>query len=72
MQSAHTTTMGTWVAIGIALGAGIGTIMNNVALGVSIGAGLGVLLGGFATRQRPKGSGDDVESDVGSTARETD
>jgi hypothetical protein len=32
--------MGTWLAIGVALGTGIGAATDNVAVGIAIGTGL--------------------------------
>ncbi len=35
---------GSWMAIGIAVGAGLGAAMHDMAMGVGIGAGMGSLL----------------------------
>ena len=36
--------LGLWIAIGIALGTGIGSMMENVALGIAMGVGIGAAL----------------------------
>jgi hypothetical protein len=44
--------IGTWVAIGIALGAGIGVAINNIAVGV----GTGIARAGGLYRESDNGS----------------
>ena len=41
-----------WIAIGIALGAGVGVAMKNVPIGVGIGAVFGVLVAALHARRR--------------------
>jgi hypothetical protein len=40
-----------FLPLGIAIGAGIGVVFNNVAIGVAIGAALGVALSGISRRR---------------------
>lgn len=47
---------GRWLAIGIAIGAGLGASMHDMAMGVGIGAGLGSLLMALANRRPPRDS----------------
>jgi F0F1-type ATP synthase membrane subunit c/vacuolar-type H+-ATPase subunit K len=39
-----TQSYGYWIAIGLAIGAGIGVALDNLAIGVSIGLAIGVAL----------------------------
>ena len=48
---------GYWLAVGVALGAGIGVALHNIAIGVAIGAGVGVAMMAAGSRK----GGDDVE-----------
>lgn len=49
-----------WIAIGIALSAGIGTMIDNPVLGVGIGVALGAAIGGAvaAYKKQHPGSSD--------------
>ena len=48
-----TLSMGTWMAIGVAVGAGLGVAMDNLPIGVAIGIAIGAGIGA-AQDQRNK------------------
>ncbi len=42
-----------WLAIGVAIGAGFGAAMHDMAMWVGIGAGMGALLMAISNRRKP-------------------
>jgi uncharacterized membrane protein YfcA len=42
-----------WIATGIALGTGLGAMMDNGALGIAVGAALGGAIGAWSRRRGP-------------------
>lgn len=45
---------GIGLIFGVAIGAGLGIILNNLAIGAGIGAGLGIVAGAFIDRYKNK------------------
>jgi hypothetical protein len=41
-----------WLAIGIALGGGLGAAMDNIAIGIAIGVGLGAAMMAWQTSEQ--------------------
>jgi hypothetical protein len=44
--------MGMWVAIGVAIGAGVGVALDNIALVMGIGIALGVAIGAAQMKKK--------------------
>jgi uncharacterized membrane protein len=45
MAERKTVTTGTWMAVGLAMGAGIGLLFDNLTMGMAIGLMLGIVFG---------------------------
>ena len=42
---------GLWVAVGIAIGAGLGVALHNIPVWVGVGAALGIVIGILSSRR---------------------
>jgi hypothetical protein len=40
-----------WIGIGVAIGAGLGVLFDNIAVGAGMGVALGMALGGLLARR---------------------
>ena len=55
---------GSAIGVGLALGAGVGLLMDNLPMGIAIGLALGVAFGGVSqVRQRDAGQRDGADDD---------
>ena len=57
MATAKTINMGVAVALGVAIGAGLGVPMHNMGVGVAIGAALGAALGVISRNNSARSEG---------------
>ena len=54
MESKKTLNVGIGLVFGVAIGAGVGLIFNNIAIGAGIGAGLGLIIGAIIDSYKNK------------------